>query len=58
MTLDVIPGPSAARSPESITPTGSIVYQQCVIDSTVVMDSGLAPTARPGMTAAREWRFK
>ena len=36
----VIPGPSAARSPESILPQKR-------------MDSGLAPLARPGMTAAR-----
>src|SRR5579884_679413 len=58
----VIPSPREARSPESITPayrhssngqirSGSI-YSTHLPDRLAVMDSGLAPLARPGMTVA------
>src|SRR3954470_15206265 len=43
----------AQRGPESITTILSLKAMTCRNERTVVMDSGLAPTARPGMTITR-----
>src|SRR5208282_5294199 len=48
----VIPGRRKAASPESITPAVDLAFNASS-DKPVVMDSGLAPSARPGMTNMR-----
>jgi hypothetical protein len=50
MTLPVIPGPRAARSPESITTITFMTLGRRTNRFSVFMDSGLGPSGRPGMT--------
>src|SRR5262249_11518235 len=54
----VIPGPSAARSPESITPVVRTKISNVGSARLAAMDSGLAPTVRPGMTLPQIQRFE
>src|SRR5581483_7188058 len=57
----VIPGRRVAASPESITTTGCCLEEHIDESSTqsspVVMDSGPAPPAHPGMTKG-EWNAR